>query len=279
MSAHHESMAKRMQHGFAARNGLFAALMSKERYTGIDKVFERSYGGFLSTFGQGSDHEPAYLDNKLTDNLGEEWKGVGRIRIKPYASLIATHAPIDCIAALQEEFPEQFADPESICKVNVELSKPPFAHGGQMIERPQSAIGAQMSTRYTTAVQLHDRAVFMEQFKAENLNRESLWRIIHKVNCVWNPEFDKRGKWYTRVTVDFQDGKTVVKELPGPSTYERPLSNEDIFKKWRMLADSAIDAERRNRIESLVMNLEHLGDVSELIKLLETQVCNPVGED
>lgn len=35
MSAQFESMVKRMQHGFAARNGLFAAMMTAGGYTGI----------------------------------------------------------------------------------------------------------------------------------------------------------------------------------------------------------------------------------------------------
>ncbi len=54
MSAQFGSMAKRMQHGFAARNGLFAALIAKEGYTGIKEVYETPYGGFLSCFSQGS---------------------------------------------------------------------------------------------------------------------------------------------------------------------------------------------------------------------------------
>jgi aconitate decarboxylase len=53
MSAQFGSMAKRMQHGFASRNGLYAALMAREGYTGIEEVFETPYGGFLSCFGQG----------------------------------------------------------------------------------------------------------------------------------------------------------------------------------------------------------------------------------
>jgi aconitate decarboxylase len=53
MSAQFGSMAKRMQHGFASRNGLYAALMAREGYTGIEEVYETPYGGFLSCFGQG----------------------------------------------------------------------------------------------------------------------------------------------------------------------------------------------------------------------------------
>src|ERR1700731_1688859 len=55
MSAQFESMVKRMQHGFAARNGLTAAALAAAGYVGIQRVFERPYGGYLTTFGQGHD--------------------------------------------------------------------------------------------------------------------------------------------------------------------------------------------------------------------------------
>ena len=54
MSAQYESEVKRMQHGFAARNGLFAALLARSGYVGIKRVYEREYGGFLAMFGKGS---------------------------------------------------------------------------------------------------------------------------------------------------------------------------------------------------------------------------------
>ena len=47
MSAQFESEVKRMQHGFASRNGLLAAILAKGGYMGIKKVYEREYGGFL----------------------------------------------------------------------------------------------------------------------------------------------------------------------------------------------------------------------------------------
>ena len=45
MSAQFESMVKRMQHGFASRNGLTAAALAASGYVGIKRVFEREYGG------------------------------------------------------------------------------------------------------------------------------------------------------------------------------------------------------------------------------------------
>ena len=83
--------------------------MSKENYTGIDKVFERPHGGYLSAFSKGSSRSPTFLTDKLVDGLGESWRGLDGIKVKPYASMIATHSPIDCIAALQAKHPDAFA--------------------------------------------------------------------------------------------------------------------------------------------------------------------------
>src|SRR5271165_1106410 len=65
MAAQYEAMSKRMQHGFAARNGLYAAGLAAHGYTGIKRVFERDYGGFLSVFGEGHDPDPAALTDGL----------------------------------------------------------------------------------------------------------------------------------------------------------------------------------------------------------------------
>jgi aconitate decarboxylase len=51
MSAQFESEVKRMQHGFAARNGLLAALLARGGYVGIKEVLEREYGGYWAMFG------------------------------------------------------------------------------------------------------------------------------------------------------------------------------------------------------------------------------------
>jgi len=52
MAAQFGAMSKRMHHGMASRNGLYAAMLAKGGYTGIKEVFERPYGGYLSTFGR-----------------------------------------------------------------------------------------------------------------------------------------------------------------------------------------------------------------------------------
>ena len=273
MSAQYESMAKRMQHAFAARNGLFAALLSKENYTGIDQVFERPYGGFLSTFGQGSKHDSPYNENELIDGLGGDWKGIEGIRLKEHNSMIATHAPVDCIAALQAEYPERFADPAGlISKIVIEQSKAPHAHGGQHIDRPITTTGAQMSTRYIAAVQLLDREILLKQFTEANLERDDTWDLTRRIDCIWNEDFDEKSAWYTRVSVVFTDGKEVSQELALSNSTERLLSGDKIKKKWRMMTNGIIDTKRRDNLEEAVLGLETLSDISEISGMLAAEI-------
>src|SRR5258708_15318688 len=77
MAAQYEAMSKRMHHGLAARNGYYAAGLAHAGYTGIKRVFERPYGGFLSTFGEG--HEPDA--SQITKGLGQVWN-TGGITVK-----------------------------------------------------------------------------------------------------------------------------------------------------------------------------------------------------
>ena len=149
-------------------------------------------------------------------------------------------------------------------------------HLGHKVQRPLNALGAQMSTRYTAAAQLLDQSVLMDQFNSANLDRDDLWQLMGKIDCVWDRGFDKLSAWHTRVTVDFGKGYTVSHEVSGPRTYDDALSNEGIRSKWSMLADSVLSEERKIQIEEMVLNMENLDDISQLIRLLETEVKNPI---
>jgi 2-methylcitrate dehydratase PrpD len=98
MSAQFESSVKRTQNGFASRSDLLAARLYRSNYKGIKSIFDRGYGGFLSTFSHGS--EPARLEGVARD-LGTTWQ-TSQISIKPYPCMAGIHAQIDCIRGLQQ---------------------------------------------------------------------------------------------------------------------------------------------------------------------------------
>lgn len=89
----------RMQHGFAARNGIFAVFLVRADYTGIERVLERSYGGFFSTFAPGLSSASAHDVDSAFASFGTDWE-IENVLIKPYPLMAGLHASVDCARLL-----------------------------------------------------------------------------------------------------------------------------------------------------------------------------------
>ena len=279
MAAQYEGMVKRMQHAFAARNGLLGTLLAKGGYQGIRKVFERPYGGYLAMFSLGSKHDPPYNPLEIVKNLGSFWH-TEAIRIKLHACVGGCHGLIELLARMQEAHPARFASQDlfKVKDIHVRLSDPIFHHDGWAPEvRPLTATGGQMCAAYIAAVQLVDRQVLLEQFASSQLDRDEVWDIVHKVRCSHSAEFDKpHMACGARVTVVFDDGTSIEDVIMQPKGYNPPVSNEEIRAKYRKLTNSILSSERQQKIEAMVMDLENLRDVTDLTNLLSGDVANPL---
>ena len=276
MSAQFESMVKRMQHGFAARNGLFAVLMAREGYIGIKRVLERPYGGFLSTFGLGSGKDPPFRADEVAKQLGARWETMN-IKVKPYASMAGTHCTVDCIIELQKIQPilRDVANLRSISRITIEMSEPALKHGGWEAKRPLTVTGAQMNCAYIAAVQLVDGMVTPAQFRQGMLDRDLVWDLIGKTVC--KQADDLGGAWAQRITIEFgDDAPTLVQVVQTPKGVNPEMSNEDILDKWRLITKGVIDDMRRAKIEDLVLNLQKVENIVELVSLMAATTANPI---
>jgi len=148
MSAQFESMVKRMQHGFAARNGLTAAALAASGYVGIKRVFEREYGGWLSTFGEGHHPDPS----RIYAGLGTLWEA-DRIAVKAYAAMGLLHAAIDAALRLRAE---DKVPADRIERIDIDMPEAAYGHVGWQAVRSLEPIGAQMNLAYAVAVALLD---------------------------------------------------------------------------------------------------------------------------
>jgi 2-methylcitrate dehydratase PrpD len=174
MSAQFESMVKRMQHGFASRNGLTAAALAAAGYTGIKRVFERRYGGYLATFGQGH----ATDASAIYAGLGTSWE-TQRIAVKPYAAMGLLHAAIDAALKLRATG-EVVID--QIERIDIDMPEAAYSHGGWQATRPLMTIGAQMNVAYAVAVALLDGSVLIDQFSDRRINSDDVWRLITRTH-------------------------------------------------------------------------------------------------
>jgi 2-methylcitrate dehydratase PrpD len=267
MAAQFEAMSKRMHHGFAARNGFYAAGLAAAGYTGIKRVFEREYGGFLSVFGEG--HAPdATL---LTAGLGERWE-TSIIMVKSYAAMGGLHGAIDCARGLRKSI-----DPADISRVDITVGETVYKHGWWQPERPLTPIGAQMNIGYATAAALLDGNVLPEQFTPTRLDADDVWAMIDATDVHLDESLADAPiteKFRTDVAVTMSDGTVHHASVDQPhGAPTDPVTNDELVSKFHALADRVTSRRRAEAIERAVTGLEDLDDVGELIDLLADPVA------
>jgi aconitate decarboxylase len=268
MSAQFESMVKRMQHGFAARNGLTAAALAASGYVGIKRVFEREYGGWLSTFGEGHHPDPS----RIYAGLGTLWEA-DRIAVKAYAAMGLLHAAIDAALQLRSE---DMVPADQIERIDIDMPEAAYGHGGWQAVRPLEPIGAQMNVAYAVAVALLDGDVLIDQFSEKRINSEDVWNLIDRTETHHEKAYDQLPadeRLTTRVRLTLKDGSIRDKVVAHPrGTGDRVLTNADIVVKYRSLTSSVIPTDRQTAIEKTVLNLDVLDDISEMTTLLTPTV-------
>jgi 2-methylcitrate dehydratase PrpD len=267
MAAQYEAMSKRMHHGFAARNGFYAAGLAEAGYTGIKRVFEREYGGFLSVFGEG--HNPDA--SLLTGQLGERWETTV-IMVKSYAAMGGLHGAIDAARQLR-----QLVAPDDISKVDITVGETVYKHGWWIPERPLTAIGAQMNIGYATAAALLDGNVLPEQFTPKRLDSDDIWSLIAATNVHLDESLadaDLTERFRTDIAVTTRDGSVHHAGVVAPHGAPwDPVTNDELVTKFHALADRVTSRDRAAAIERAVIGLENLDDVGELIDLLAPPVA------
>ncbi|WP_051334558.1 MmgE/PrpD family protein [Bradyrhizobium sp. Ai1a-2] len=266
MAAQYEAMCKRMHHGFASRAGLTAALLAASGYTGIKRVFERDYGGFLSVFGEA--HNPDA--SQIARGLGKNWE-VLVIAIKPYAAMGALHGPLDAIFEIAARRP---LHADEIERIEVGMSHVGYHHGWWEPERPLTPIGAQMHVGYALAAAIADGAAMIRQFAPGRINQDDVWKLIPRIRAYHEPSFDrdKFKRASTHLTVTFVDGSQERAEVAIPKTIMAPLTRQGVVAKFDTLTDGILPRDRRDRIVETVLAIETMDDLSELVTALAGDV-------
>lgn len=267
MAAQYEAMSKRMHHGLAARNGFYAAGLAAAGYTGIKRVFEREYGGFLSVFGEGHDPDAA----ALTADLGQRWE-TSLIMVKSYAAMGGLHGAIDAARRLRNS-----VAPQNISSVDITVGETVYKHGWWLPERPLTPIGAQMNIGYATVAALLDGNVLPEQFTAARLDADDIWALISATRVHLDESLadaDITEKFRTDLAVTTREGTVHRARVALPhGAPNDPVTNDEVVAKFHALADRVTSRGRAAAIERAVIRLDDLTDVENLMDLLADPVA------
>lgn len=168
------SMARVLNAGFAARNGLAAALLAQQGFEGPREPLA-GLRGFIPVFGGNNDLAA------LTDALGKRWEML-EIQLKPYPSGVVLHALID--ACLEHRLALRDA-PEIAVRLN------PLAVERTDRPEPRNAIEARLSAQHAVAVSLARGAAGLDEFSDAAALDPGLQALRRRVSVVVDASLDK----------------------------------------------------------------------------------------
>jgi len=263
MAAQFGSMVKRMHAGRAAQSGLYAGLLAERGFTGITDVFENRYGGFCTTFSASEDH---FNRDALISGLAERYETL-RISLKLYSCVSTNHTSLDALRMIGER---RRLNVKEIENITVRCSRATLEHAGWNY-RPDGITAAQLNLSFCIATLLLEGDVFVDQFSEQSIRDPARIALAGKVRVQEDTEITVRGAKFrhmVNVTVQFTDGMIVSETVTAPRGSEENFPAADmIIDKFRKLT-ARLPRERAERLEHLVLDLENLGDCSELAQAL-----------
>jgi len=201
------SMARVLNAGFAARNGLAAARLAAEGFEGPGAPIE-GLRGFVNVFGGNADL------SQLTQRLGEDW-AMKQVAYKPYPSGVVLHALIDACLEHREEL-------RTAQSIQVHLS--PLAVERTDRPEPRNAIEARLSAQHAVAVALLHGEAGLAQFSDAAAADGEVRALRRRIGVAADPSLDKMA---ARIRAD---GVTV--EAPE----SRPMDDARLEAKFVRLA-------------------------------------------
>jgi 2-methylcitrate dehydratase PrpD len=244
------TMCKPLPPGKAAMNGLLAALLAREGFTGPTGILDER-AGLAGTFLGVSDLSPALAD------LGKRFEILDN-STKLYAACHLLHATIDAgraIWARSAPAPEAIADVE--CQVH------PLAVKVAAIPEPRTGLEAKFSAAYCAALALTGGEAAESEFTTTP--GPPLVALAGRVRPVADPSL---GIPEARMRVQLRDGRVLDETVRAArGTPGHPVSRREVEEKFRRLAGVVLPAGQVGRLLETLARLPALADVGALAAL------------
>lgn len=255
---------KPLHAGNAARNAIIAALLAKRGFTASPNIMEGE-GNFPVTFyGSGVGNA-----SKVIEKLGASYALISHgIGVKKYPNCYATHRPLDAVLHLIELHDIKPEEVEAVKVVSTPIAESVLIHSD-----PSTALAGKFSMQFAMAVALTDRRLGLEQVTDKKVNDPVIKSLMKKVTLSVHPDW-VQGKDIvdTRadiVTVRLKNGKEYSEEvLVAKGGAQSPLEEEELLAKYRDCAKLALNERAVEQCLELVWQIEKLGDIRELMRVL-----------
>ncbi len=267
------SWIKRWHAGKASHNGVLAAMLAKNGFTGPATIFEGE-NGFLKAFS----FERKWDASKITDTLGKEYVG-HNTGFKPYSSCRFTHQLIEATLNLAQKHEIKPKEIDTITVSVCETLHRTLCRPEEARRKPRTVVDAQFSIPYVVGAAIVRHRVLPTEFTEESIRDPDILEVASKVKGIVDPEYEKAypSELRTKLVIKMKDGgeynayATIPKGEPSDPRYKgKPeLFNRDIEDKFRSLVSTLpVYKERIDRIVDTVNRLDKTDKLDKLMGLL-----------
>ncbi|MDP2240136.1 MAG: MmgE/PrpD family protein [Burkholderiales bacterium] len=250
--------SKQLHTAKAAADGLMAAYIARDGYTGAQQILEGKQG---LAAGMSSDADARWL----SDGLGTRW-ALTETSFKFHASCRHTHPAAD---ALLELMHAHRLKAEDVLSVTAHVHQGALDVLGPVTD-PQSIHQSKFSMGFVLAmIALHGRASLAD-FTDAALKDKQVRAFHDKVSMTLDPEIDHAypRRWMGRVTVTTRDGRQLEQRVVSPKgDPDNTLSRAELEDKALRLADygGGASAQDMKRIIARVWRLRDEANVRDFM--------------
>ena len=252
------AMSKHLHPGKAAFNGVLAADLARQGFTGASRILEGDRGFFRATSAD-------FDASRVTDGLGAVWK-VSENCYKLHSCCGHTHTAIDM--ALDYRATPSWRSEAAVASIEIKT----YAAGYQIVREmnPRTPYQAKFSLAYAVAAALVEGRVGLGQFSADRfaetgVTDPKIRALLGRIRVTVDPDLSARypAEWGTRIRFTGLDGTTVDLAAVFPrGNPENPVSTPLLEDKLRDLVAPRLGAEVAERAIMAVNGLEQCPDMA-----------------
>jgi 2-methylcitrate dehydratase PrpD len=251
------AMSKHLHPGKAAQNGLLAALLAKEGFTGAQAILEGEKG-FCRAMA------PEFNLALITGSLGQPPYRIEGNSFKIHSSCRHTHPAVDIVLDL---IARHSISPAQVAGIEVRTYQTALDITAN--PEPQTIYAAKFSLPFCVALALTQGSCALADFSEENLRNPEIRGLMGRVRLIVDEHLDSLhpAKWPATVTLTMTSGEVHQGRTDFPlGDPENPADAEMLLAKFRRLASRAWTEPKVEALLAAVLSLEKVKDVAELFK-------------
>ena len=245
------SMAKPLHPGFAARNGMLAALLAKKQFVGPEQGIEgrRGFAAVLST-----KFNPA----AITDGLGKTWALLAN-SYKPYACGVVIHPAIDGCIQLRNEHKLKLDD---IARIELKVHPLVLELCGR--RDPKSGLEGKFSVFHSSAAAILLGEGGEAAYSDAVVRNPAVIRLRDQISAA---ALEGVAEDQMHITMTLKNGRVLEKYVEHcVGSVDNPMSDADLEAKFRAQCKGFLSAAQVDKLVGLCWNVGKLKSAAEIAR-------------